>query len=74
MIDRDFYFLVEQLFNFLSDPLNMNFVFIIGENIKLFLKTFRQYLISTNATFFKASKKPGGMIESSIPLIFLKSY
>ena len=59
-------FQFKQLFNFLSDPLNTNTVFIIGENIKFFMKRFEnssffgQYGICTNATFFGTSKKPGG--------------
>ena len=57
-------FRFEQLFNFLSDPLNTNIVFIISENIKLFHETFSsffgQYSISTNTTFFGTSKETRG--------------
>ena len=39
-------FQFKQLFNFLSDPLNTNIIFIISKNIKLFHKAFGKFLIS----------------------------
>ena len=41
MMDEDFYFQFKQLFNFLSGPINANIVFIISENIKCFMKRFK---------------------------------
>ena len=63
-----FTFQLKQLFNFLSDPLNTNIVFIISEKSNFFTKRlesssfFEQYVISTNTTFFGTSKKPGGLM------------
>ena len=65
-------FQFKRLFNFLSDSLNTNIVFIISENIKLFHETFRNFFIFWtiwyihNTTFFGTSKKPGGMMQSSV--------
>ena len=61
-------FQFRQLFNFLSDPIKSNIVFIISKSINIFKKRlenssfFGQYGISTNTTFFGISTKPGGMM------------
>ena len=70
----------KQVFNFLSDPLNTNIVFIICETSNFFMKYFEnssffgQYGISTNTTFFGTPKKPGGWCSCQFTLIFLESF
>ena len=56
-------FQFKHLFNFLSDPLNSNFVYVISKTSNIFIKCFEnswffeQYGISTNTTFFGTFKE-----------------
>ena len=45
-------FQLKQLFNFLSRPLNRNIIFIISENVKPFLETFRELFLFWTVWYF----------------------